>query len=218
MTTPTEGLRERAAGLRTEAFRLLEGGGVLDAIRDGIGPVEVVGSVDLDLLVWPDIDLYTRLGPDEGQRLLALLSALHKRMGREGHAIVRASFNDEYRRPGNPYARGLYCGLQILPARRERVWKVDLWAWDEATFADKMAEHRRLATELARVDRDLVLQIKDAIHLRREYRDTLTSMDVYAFAIQDRGRTVREFEEFVAGQGRIVVQHGQPLSRGGPEL
>ena len=217
MTTPPEGLRARAAALRTEAVRLLEGGGVLDAIRDGIGPAEVVGSVDLDLLVWPDIDLYTRLRPDEGQRLLALIPVLHKRVGRKGHAIVRANFNDEYRRPGSPYGRGLYCGLQILPAGRERVWKLDLWAWDEATFADKMAEHRRLAADLARVDRDLLLRIKDAVHLRRDYRDTLTSMDVYAFAIQGRGQTLREFEDFLAGRGRVVFPHGQPHSPGGPE-
>ena len=201
MSTTPAGLRERAADLRAEAFRLLGGGGVLDAIRNAIGPVEVVGSVDLDLLVWPDIDLYTRLGPDEGQRLLALLPALHDRVGREGHALVRASFHDEYRRPGNPYGRGLYAGLRIVPAGGGRVWKVDLWAWDEATYAEKMAEHRRLAEELARVDRDLVLRIKDAVHLRREYRDTLTSRDVYAFAIQGRGRTVREFDAFVSRRG-----------------
>jgi len=73
-------LRDRAASLRSEAFRLIEGAGVLDAIRAGIGPVEVVGSVDLDLMVWPDIDLYTRLDPDQGQRLLALLPVLHERL------------------------------------------------------------------------------------------------------------------------------------------
>jgi hypothetical protein len=164
--------------------------------------------VDLDLMVWPDIDLYTRLRPDEGQRLLALIPVVHERLEREGHALVRANFNDEYRRPGNPYVRGLYCGLRILPAGSERVWKVDLWAWDEAAFDEKMAEHRRLAADLARVDRDVVLQIKDAVHLRREYRDTLTSIDVYAFAIQGRGRTVREFDDFVARRGAETELEG----------
>ncbi len=200
MNASPEKLSEKAADLRSEAFRLLEGAGVLEVIRTGIGPVEVVGSVDLDLMVWPDIDLYTRLDSDEGQRLLALLPILHERVAAQGYAVVRANFNDEYRRPGNPYGRGLYCGLKILPADKERVWKVDLWAWDRATFDEKLTEHRQLARALAHADRDLILQIKDAVHERREYRDTLTSMDVYAFATQGQGRTVREFDEFVARQ------------------
>jgi hypothetical protein len=198
METMRRELRERAANLRSEAFRLIKGAGVLDAIHTGVGPVEVVGSVDLDLVVWPDIDLYTRLDPDEGQRLLALLPVLHERLEAQGYAVVRANFNDEYRRPGNPYGRGLYCGLKIMPPEKDRVWKVDLWAWDQAAFDEKLSEHQQLARDLAHADRDVILQIKDAVHQRREYRDTLTSMDVYAFATQGRGRTLREFDEFLA--------------------
>lgn len=200
MNTSRMELRQRAAELRSGAQRLLEDAGILDVVRAGIGPVEVVGSVDLDLMVWPDIDLYTRLGGGEAPRLLALLPALHERVEALGCALVRANFNDEYRRPGNPYGCGLYCGLKVLAADRERMWKVDLWGWDAATFDQRLADHRRLAQALAAADRDVILRIKDAVHLRPEYRGTLTSMDVYAFAIDGRGRTVREFDEFVAGR------------------
>ncbi len=198
MDATTVELRERAAELRREALRLLDGAGVLDVIRTGIGSVDVVGSVDFDLMVWPDIDLYTRLRPDEGWRMLALLPVLHERAEERGYALVRATFNDEYRRPGSQYGRGLYCGMRFLPTGGERMWKVDLWGWDDATHGRMLAEHRRLASDLVHADRDLVLRIKDAVHLRPEYRGTLTSMDVYAFAIDGRGHTVREFDEFVA--------------------
>jgi hypothetical protein len=78
------------------------------------------------------------------------------------------------------------------------VWKVDLWAWDDATHSRMLAAHRQLASDLAHADRDLILRIKDAVHLRPEYRGTLTSMDVYVFAIEGRGRTMRDFDEFLA--------------------
>jgi hypothetical protein len=198
MDAATEESRARASSLRRDAARLLQGAGLLDEIRGAVGPVEVVGSVDLDLMVWPDVDLYARLAPDQGWRLVALMPALYQRLGRQGHAIVRATFNDEYRRPGSPYGRGLYAGFVILPAGGAQAWKVDLWGWDEATLGEKMAEHRALARALAGADRDLILRIKDAVHRRPEYRDTLTSMDVYAFAIQRAGRSVADFDEFVA--------------------
>lgn len=88
------------------------------------------------------------------------------------------------------------------------MWKVDLWAWDRAGFDEKLGEHQRLARDLAHADRDLILQIKDAVHQRREYRDTLASMDVYAFATQGRGRTLREFDEFLARRSAGAAQGG----------
>lgn len=198
MDSPIQELRERASSLRREAFRLLEDRGVLDTIRDALGPVEVVGSVALDLMVWRDIDLSARLERGEGGRLLALASVLHERLAREGFAVVKVSFNDEYRRPGNSYGHGLYLGLRVLPPDGGEVWKVDLWGWDRAGWDAQMRAHRRLAAELATADRDVVLRIKDAVHRRREYRDTLTSMDVYDFAIARAGETAGEFDAFVA--------------------
>src|SRR5947207_2458972 len=95
-----QALRARARQLRSEAFKLLDGTGLRDLICRSLGPVEVVGSVDLDLMVWPDIDLYTHLNPGESARLISLLPALHDHLARQGWTVVKFSFNDEYRRPG----------------------------------------------------------------------------------------------------------------------
>jgi hypothetical protein len=43
----------------------------------------------------------------------------------------------------------------------------------------------------------LILRIKQAVHSRREYRNTITSLDVYAFALAGAGTTVDDFDEFV---------------------
>jgi hypothetical protein len=191
-------LRARAAELRAGALALIDRSGLDDLLVDRFGGRLVAGSVDFDLMVWPDVDLYVRAEADAGAAFLALPPAIHHGCRAAGLDLVKASFNDEYRRPGNPYGEGLYLGLRI--ADGDRLWKVDLWGWSEATFARKTADHARLAADLARADRDLVLAIKDAVHRRPEYRGALTSLDVYAFALAGAGRSVADFDAWVAGK------------------
>ncbi|MGH2558966.1 MAG: hypothetical protein ACRDJH_07870 [Thermomicrobiales bacterium] len=204
-------LRQRAAALRREAFALLDGAGVLDILRDALGRVEVVGSVALDLMTWPDIDLYSRLEPDESARLLTVLSTLHARLDAHGHALIRVSFHDQYRRPDHEFPRGLYAGLRVLPLGGTPTWKVDLWGWNESSFAEKLRHHEALAAALARADRDLVLRIKDAAARRPSYRDTVTSADVYAFVLADAGSSLADFDAFLARRG-AAAGDGLPLS------
>ena len=107
------------------------------------------------------------------------------------------SFHDEYRRPDSFYGHGLYAGLRILPPSGTPIWKVDLWSWDEAAFAEKIRNHQTLAAALAHADRDLVLRIKDAAAGRPSYRDTITSVDVYNFVLAGAGSTLADFDTFL---------------------
>jgi hypothetical protein len=190
-------LRQYSAELRAGALELIERSGIRKVVAATLGQLEVVGSVDLDLMVWRDIDLYARAGPEESSRFVGLLTEICAGLSRAGHLMVKASFNNEYRRPGNPYGHGLYLGLLVLLNGEVPEWKIDLWAWNEATYPQKMAEHARLAEALKQADRDLILRIKQAVHSRREYRNTITSLDVYAFALAGAGTTVDDFDEFV---------------------
>jgi len=66
-----------------------------------------------------------------------------------------------------------------------------------------------LASALSSADRDLVLRIKDAASRRASYRDTVTGVDVYAFALADAGSTIDDFDAFLArrdaaDQGSII--------------
>lgn len=195
-----DGPGERAAGLRREALALLDSADVLGRIERAAGRVELVGSAALDLMVWRDVDLCTALAPDEGPRLLALGHELAAAWAGIGSPVIRASFHDEYRRPGSGYGEGLYPGLRVLHGPQRAPWKLDLWAWEPARLEAKLTEHRRLASALARVDRELVLALKEAVLRRPDYRDTLTALDVYRFVIAGEGRTVEELERFLAAE------------------
>ncbi len=186
-----------AARLRREAMAILDAVGLRDVLGAALGQVAVVGSVDLDLMTWPDIDLYTRLDADEGSRLLAVLPNVDVRLKEHGYALIRVSFHDRHRRPDPTLPRGLYMGMWILPPEGETTWKVDLWGWDQPTFAEQIQRHATFARALAQVDRELVLRIKDAATRRPSYRHTVSSVDVYEFVLSGEGSTVAEFDAFL---------------------
>ena len=187
-----EELRERARSLRAEALALLDGG-VAAVIQETVGPVEIAGSVALDLMVWRDIDLYTRLDADDAPRLLAALPGLGEVLGRLGQPVARAAYRDEHleRDPAFPDAPGLYLGLTTAGG-----WKLDLWGWDGPSHATQRRRHAELAAALERADRDLVLRLKDAVHGRQDYRST----EVYDFVLANAGDSLEDFERFRSGR------------------
>lgn len=213
-----------AAALRREALYLLRAKGLLELLQETLGSAPIlVGSVDLDLMTWPDIDVWLPLEPANKGRFVNLAPELYRHLADADIIVVRMSFNDEYLRPGNPYGAGLYWGFNLLPgSAANHAWKLDVWAYDPSTFQAKVAQYQRLKADLAAADRDLILRIKDAVCRRSEYRKTLFSSDVYAFALARAGTTEAEFDAFVAAQqeasqkaGKTAASPGKPLAAGG---
>lgn len=190
---PSE-LRGRASRLREEALGILAGG-ARAVLERALGPVEVAGSVALDLMVWPDIDLYARVEAVDRDRLLGAVAPLVAQLERQGYPAVRLALRDEHRwpDPAFPDTPGLYLGVECLgPARR--LWKLDLWGWDGARHAAQAEAHARLREALAAVDRDLILRVKDAARARPGYSST----EVYRFAAAGAGTTWDDFERWRA--------------------
>jgi hypothetical protein len=194
-------LRERSARLRREALSLL-GGGAREVLEAALGPIEVAGSVALDLMVWPDIDLYARVESADHARMVAVAPLLAAQLERQGYPIARLAFRDEHRLrdPAFPDAPGLFLGVETTGPHGGR-WTIDLWGWDGAGHAGQREQHARLRRELEHADRDLVLRVKEWARSRPGYR----SMDVYAFATANTGTSVGDFERFrssVRAQGQ----------------
>ena len=201
MTAAAEA-RRLAAELRAEAHRLLEDLDALALLDRRFGSAAIVGSVDLDLMIWRDIDLYVAAEPEAGAAFLGTAPLLYERAEAAGHRIVSISFNDEYRRPNSPYGHGLYCGFRLLTAQ-ERLWKLDLWGWASNDYPRKVEEHPDLHRRMEKADRDRVLELKSAVQGLPGYRDWMTSYDVYRFVLGERAGGVAEFQAFCrAGRSR----------------
>ncbi|HSN12383.1 MAG TPA: hypothetical protein VLS51_09770 [Propionibacteriaceae bacterium] len=195
MAESTDGLRERARALRSEAMRLLEGPAG-DVLRDAFGEVTVAGSVSLDLMAWRDIDLFVHLEAADAPRLLAVVPRFAAALAASDQPVSRIAYRDEHLEPDPafPDVPGLYLGVMTAGG-----WKVDLWGWDAVRHPAQQERHRALASSLAHADRDLVLRLKDALWGRPDYR----SMDVYDFVLAGAGDSLEDFERF---RGRPEIE------------
>jgi len=187
-------LEAQSQALKHEALELIETSGLLRLLEDRFGEAALVGSVDLDLMTWRDIDIYAPVERAAKDAFLALLPELGGRIEAGGYGLVRAVFNDEWLVPRGDYGSGYYWGLRVRTAERD-VWKIDLWGWDPATYARKLVEHRELAKALGCCDRRLVLRLKSEAMQLPGFRDTVTSHEIYRFVLSGGG-TIEELCAF----------------------
>lgn len=117
--------------LRGRALELLQSADVLRLLEARFGSVALVGSVDLDLMTWPDIDIYMPVERSDKSRFVEALRELQPKIEAAGHTLIRAVFNDEWAVPRGDYGSGYYWGLRVRTAAGE-MWKIDLWGWARA--------------------------------------------------------------------------------------
>ena len=193
--TPTDAeCAERARALREEALALIDGVGLGRLLGGAFGRYKVVGSVDLDLMTRPDIDVYVPVARAEPRTFLAALSPLYAAFADAGLTVFRAVFNDEWTLPRGDYGSGYYWGLR-WHGSAGRVWKLDLWGWDPQTFARKVAQHEELGRALAS-KRDLVLRLKIEAQALADPEDRPASWDVYQFVSAGEGTTLEQLRAF----------------------
>jgi hypothetical protein len=92
---------------------------------------------------------------------------------------------------------GLYWGIKLGDERKGE-WKLDVWFLDSASYeqhADYAAEMReRLTLE----KRSIILTIKEAYWQRPEYRNSVTSDQIYRAVLENGVRDIYAFENFLS--------------------
>lgn len=188
--------RANAAGLRQAARALLSATGLLELLAAQVGPPILVGSVALDLMVWPDIDIHMPLAHAERERMIGLAPRLLPRFEAAGLAVRELHYLDDHVEP-HPLGAGLYCGVRLVERATRRKWKCDIWGWDPQDHARRQQEWRGLVEALAGADRDLILRLKEEAREKPGcYGQAVTSIDLYRFAIARAGTTLEELEAF----------------------
>jgi hypothetical protein len=193
---PLNPLRDASTQLRRQAMQLLEGG-LLELIRRELGAAHIAGSVALDLMMVPDIDLYAPVESEEAHKMLALAPKIAAELERQGFDLAKIVVNNEHVMPDPrfPDAPGIYTGVEFVARDTARKWKLDLWGWDCAHFAAAQARHNQWSERLKNVtaaDRDLILKLKQTPGYGKEY----ASVDVYEFALANPGASEDGFAAF----------------------
>jgi hypothetical protein len=192
-------LAEKARSLREEAHRLIGQVRLGELLAERFGMYSLVGSVDLELMTRPDIDIYVPFDRGDPRRFLDALAPLYSAFTEAGHMLFRATFNDEWAVPRGDYGSGYYWGLKWRTPQG-RIWKLDLWGWDPESYARKLAEHEALGRALAG-KRDLVLKLKTQAQALPGAEAGPTSWDVYQFVRCGEGDSLEQLRAFCRARG-----------------
>jgi len=140
---------QRAAKLREEATLVMQIVG-LERLLQPYGEITPTGSYFLDLMVYPDIDLYMPK-VNVGQ-LFEIGTHLA-----DSPLVTRVVF-EKSTVPNLP--GGLFLQPRIHYGEWGRPWKIDIWSIDEAVLTETMSPTRRFAARMTPSLREQILHYK----------------------------------------------------------
>jgi hypothetical protein len=144
---------ERASKLRKEADVVLGLIGLSDILRP-YGKVFPSGCYFLDVMAYPDIDLYiTKVTLDQ---LFAIGAQIAK--SELVIQVVIEKTDDPQSMPG-----GLYLKPRIKYGDWDRPWKIDIWSLSERVIQDKMIEMNHFLSKLTPKLRQEIIRYKLSI-------------------------------------------------------
>lgn len=185
---------QRSARLKQEADFILQAVN-LYAILQPYGRTTPTGSYYLDLMIYPDIDLY--LSPLSVEALFAIGGQLAT-----CEMVFQVVFEKSQtaRLPG-----GLYLKPRIRYGEWGRPWKIDIWSLADESIDEKMAEIHRFKQAMTAEIREQIIRYKYAI-LTENQRTPMYSGYHICKAFIDEGLT--DFQAVTA----YLVEQGIRMS------
>jgi hypothetical protein len=185
----------RSAALRQEADFVLRAVRLYE-ILGPYGRIVPTGSYYLDVMMYPDIDLYiSKVSVEE----LFTIGGQFATCEMVYQVVFEKS--KEARLPG-----GLYLKPRIEHGQWGRPWKIDIWSLDDKVIDEKMADMLRFKQGMTVAVKERILRYKYSI-LTESRRTPMYSGYYVCKAFIDEGLT--DFEEVT----RYLVEHGIRMER-----
>ena len=169
--------------IRRNADRILYKYGLLDMLR-AIGTPHIVGSYQMDMMAWNDLDIDI-----ENDKMS--LSKLYRLTGQ----ILEAFRPSWYEAKEERTPEGKTVWFQGFEAMiGGELWNVDLWFFDRETIAAAEQYCSRIASAASAVQREQIVAIKRGLLERELYAyDKFRSMDVYRAVLEEHIQNTDEF-------------------------
>ncbi|OGO63507.1 MAG: hypothetical protein A2029_13275, partial [Chloroflexi bacterium RBG_19FT_COMBO_47_9] len=182
---------ERAAKLRQEANIVLGLVRLYDILRL-YGKVFPTGSFFLDVMAYPDIDLYlTKVNLEQLFHIGAKLARCNLVT-----QVVFEKTDDPVNLPN-----GLYLKLRMNYGDWGRPWKIDIWSLDEKVIMDKMTEMRHFQSRMTPELREQIINYKLSVMTTQKRTPVYSGYYVYR-AFLDEGLTDSD------GVTQYLISHG----------
>jgi len=166
---------ERSRILRTEADEVMEMVRLREYCRE-IGEIIPTGSYFLDLLMYPDIDLYLPPASAEAIKEVGVKLAAHE-------CVTRINFEEE---SDGELAGGIYLKPYIEYGSWGRPWKIDIWSLPMRVIEEKQAELTKLSEKMTPADRRRILDYKSSVLTDEGRTPMYSGIHIYR-AIVDEG-------------------------------
>lgn len=179
--------------LQKQATEVLARLNLIDAISK-YGEVEVVGSVALGLMTWPDIDidLESRKGIND-EDYFEIISYIFRQKNISRIVLIDNRSSFEKNRPQSMYI-GIIYNLDGMD------WKIDIRYLNssEARAGDISKQiPRKLTTNTIQS----VLEIKTAFHNHPKYGKAISGYTIYNAVLEKNVSTVEEFKKYLENSG-----------------
>lgn len=162
------------------------------------GEVYIVGSVELDLMTWRDIDIeIISPGTPAKNDAMDIATFLFLKEGIRKVSPIDYSDSDGVKKP-----KGLYVGSEYTDESREK-WKMDVWLLtkDSARTKDITAGLKERITPETRKN---ILDIKSQLHDNPKYRKEITSMDIYTAVLDKNVTDIKTFADYLETMGKSL--------------
>ncbi len=186
---------ETADRLREAGMRVLAGG--IESILRDCGRLTVSGSYYLDLMAWPDLDLYVEHRHEPEFRVAFL--QIGPRIASVAD-VVSLRFKDHVRYPEPLLPCGLYWGVRIRQ-KPDLNWKLDIWALPADAIDIRQTELDRIKARLTPDLRRIIVEAKQALLLPDGRTPIQSGYHIYRAVIDHGLRSVPEITEYVRLQG-----------------
>ncbi len=181
---------DRSRALRQEADQ------VLDLIRlqelcAPLGTLMPTGSYFMDLMMYPDVDLY--LPPTTPQKLLGVAVELSKHDCVQRINYIRGG-------PGD-LKDGLYLKPVVTHGRWERPWKIDIWSLPSSVVEKKQAELDDMRTRMTPEHRAVILDTKYRLLTDAGRTPMFSGIHIYKAVIDNGLAELNDIVEFLKRNG-----------------
>ncbi len=192
-----EQLIDRQNWLQQQASRLLHDLNIMNILQLA-GEPKRVGSAEMGLMVWPDIDLEV-VSP--GIPDLSLALDIVRRLMLEA-GIRKLNIADDRRFPKPEIPKGIYISPDVRHG--DLRWQVDIWIVnsDEARSRRQLTE--RVNSKLNDENRSTILQIKQVVAASDKYHRGMSSVDIYTAVLDQDVSDMNGFESYLAQSGRTL--------------
>lgn len=190
-------LLKRQEELQKEGKELLEKAKILEFLSQ-FGQIEIGGSMDSGLMVWPDIDLGViseELSEENYWKMVKFFYGLNN--------YYHSLYIQDFRESVNPRSpKGLYIGIKIK--FHEKMWKVDVWYIQPRREGEKNPNDW-IKEGLNDDNRKIILEIKNQVWQDPKYRKEFFSVDIYEAVFKHGVKDLEDFKKYLA-------DHNKPLS------